>query len=289
MYNEEKYIGEMIDSVRRQSYRDWELLFVDDGSSDSTGPLIAEAARSDKRIKLVAYGRKLGKVAAFNRAFGASTGEVILHVGGDDVVPPDSFARRVSVFHGLDPAEPAVAFFKLMTFSENARFDNMVLPRGTASSRSGGSITINRPLADKVFPVDESLACEDIWWGYAAEDLATTVVEDPHIVLHYRIHTGNSNPRALSFNHMTQATYVRHRSYKALLDARQLNLSKPTREQLQRLWEAEQFRYAGKPFQVLFRTRLSMIDRLAMASAASPLLYSIRSRFYRQLSGRRGR
>jgi glycosyltransferase involved in cell wall biosynthesis len=289
VHNEAAHLGQMLESVQAQSHQDWEMLLVDDRSADSTYSLMMEAARHDSRIVIVSRGSACGKVAAFNRAYMASHGDVIALLAGDDILPPDSLARRAAAFDGIDITDRVVAFFKLRTFSDDFRYDGMVLPRGNASSRSGGSITMSRSLADIVFPIDEALRSEDIWLGHAAADLASTVIERPDVVLLYRIHPGNSHVRGQSFQAMNEFINTRHQSYRALLDHERLGMSQSTRTRLERLWRAEQSRYAGRTFDILFRSQLPTIDRLAIAAQSKRSIYLARSRFYRVFSGLRGR
>ena len=51
-YNSEKYVSEAIESIRNQSYENWELLIVEDGSTDCTRNIIDKYAKKDSRIKV---------------------------------------------------------------------------------------------------------------------------------------------------------------------------------------------------------------------------------------------
>jgi glycosyltransferase involved in cell wall biosynthesis len=289
VYNEAAYIRVAVESVRRQSHPDWEMLLVDDGSTDHTAELIRELAAADPRVRLVSAGTKLGKVAAFNRAFAASTGDVIALFAGDDTMPEDALAHRVAAFADVPPDEPAVAFFKIRTFSTDKRFDGITTPRGNAGSRSGGSITMTRALAAQVFPIDETLPAEDIYLGYAAEGLATRIVDRPEVVLNYRIHHGNSNPRQKSFEDMTAAIGDRHRAFSTLLRNERLHIKPAVQRRLALLAAAEQFRAEGRTAALLLNSRLPVGDRMAFASMSNPALFRIRTKFYSFFSGRRGR
>ena len=212
VHNEELHIKEMIASVREQTYCDWELLFVSDGSTDATESLITEASRQDERVRLVRGGCKIGKVAAFNLSFEASKGDVIVLLAGDDTIPPTSLADRLARFSDVNPVEDdVVAFFKLRLRSANPRHDGTTLPRGEGGSHSGGTITMTRHLAERVFPVDASLVSEDLWLVRASEGMAE-VRESPIVVLNYRIHAGNSNPRDRDFATMNAAMAQRNRA-----------------------------------------------------------------------------
>lgn len=286
IFNEEKYLEDMVKSVQSQDHGDWELLLVDDGSSDNTLELARGLAADDPRV-IVLGGRKMGKVAAYNLAFDRSSGDAVALLGGDDILAPGSLGVRAAALVGSS-GQPAVAYFKLYMFSDDPNFDGVVLPRGGKGSRSGGSLTMNRALASKVFPIPDTLPSEDIWLGVATEDLAQVVVDSPEIVLHYRVHPGNSNPRGKSFDEMTKSLASRHRAWLSLLESETVQLSSDCRKRLTLMWRAETHRQKGEVFAILRLRDLSWPDRLAISAAARPSLFRIRTRFYKVLSGRRG-
>ncbi|MGR8942365.1 MAG: glycosyltransferase family 2 protein, partial [Gammaproteobacteria bacterium] len=67
-YNAEKYIKDAINSVLQQSYNAWELLIVDDNSSDRSVEIVKEIALKDCRIKLFEQNTNLGAATARNKA-----------------------------------------------------------------------------------------------------------------------------------------------------------------------------------------------------------------------------
>lgn len=286
--DEAAHLEEMIGSLFAQSFRDWEVLFVDDGSTDDTAAMIRRYAEGDGRITLVSEGLALGKAAAFNRAFAASTGDVVVLLAGDDRLPADSLEVRAHDLQGAGLTELVLASYKLRSFSEDPAFDGMVLPRGDAVSQSGGVLTMSRALANALFPIDESLPSEDIWLGYAAPTLATRLIRNPHVVLDYRIHDGNSNPRQAPFEVMTLRMAARHEAWRLLLES-DLLPEGPGRTKLSALWSAELCRRAGDLRGLLRADGLGMAERLSLLAMAHPAPYAIRRRFYRLLSGRQGR
>ncbi len=290
VHNEALYIEEMIDSVLDQTVSDWELLFVSDGSTDTTVDQVMSRAAQDGRIRLIGDGSKIGKVAAFNQAYAASSGEVIVLLAGDDTLPPDSLEIRARPFAGRDNRTARmVCFCKLVTMSDDPRHDGMLLPRGEATSHSGGTITMSRGLADLAFPVDPGLVSEDPWLSRAAEGIADEVVEVGHPVLNYRIHEANSNPRMQSFAVMSEAMARRHEAWRLLLDCERLPLSEQTRTKLVALYRAELLRRQGQVPALIGVRDLPLVDRVAFAAMAHPLLFRVRQRFYRLFTGRRGR
>lgn len=288
VFNEEDHIEEMIQSVRNQTHTAWELLVVDDGSNDNTVSLVNSFALADDRIKLVASGIKIGKVAAFNRAFSAASGETIVLLGGDDRLPGDSLATRAEALTQSDPRDLIAAFYKLRTFSLDSKLDGLVIPRGAKVNASGATMALSRGLAELLFPIPEGLVSEDTWLGIAAEDCAQVVHRSEKIVLEYRIHKGNSNPRNQAFEAMTHAMHQRHRAWHELLTQERFELSLRCEVRLHQLWKAEENRFDQRLWTILLAPGLPFIDRLALGSMTTPWTYRLRTRFYRILSGWRG-
>lgn len=290
VYNEALHLPEMLDSVRAQSHQDWEVVFVSDGSTDGTRDILAAAASSDPRIRVVGSGAKIGKAAAFNAAFAASTGHIVVLLAGDDTLPPSSLALRVNALRHLDPrAERGVAFGKLTTISQERAHHGMILPRGTATSHSGGTITLTRALAEIAFPVEPSLVSEDPWLSRAAEGLAQSICDIQASILNYRIHPGNSNPRMGSFAQMSTAMAQRHEAWRLLAESERLDLEPSLRDHLARHYAAELLRRKGRVLALVRLSDLSWRDRAAFASQAHPWLFRLRQRHFSLLSGRRGR
>lgn len=87
-YNREESIAKAIDSVRAQSFQDWELLVVDDGSQDNSVALITQAAEQDARIQLV-KGLHEGVSSARNRGMAAANGQVFAYLDSDNSWRPE--------------------------------------------------------------------------------------------------------------------------------------------------------------------------------------------------------
>ena len=86
-YNASKYIRDCIDSVLSQNYSNFELIIVDDGSTDETKSIVYEYS-SDTRIKYV-YQNNTGVSSARNKGILESNGDYICFVDADDVVSPN--------------------------------------------------------------------------------------------------------------------------------------------------------------------------------------------------------
>lgn len=93
VYNAEKYINEAVQSVIDQYWKNWELLIVNDGSTDGTRIYLDSLA--DSRIKVI-HQENRGVSAARNVALDLAKGEYITFLDADDVLPPMSLEARVS-------------------------------------------------------------------------------------------------------------------------------------------------------------------------------------------------
>jgi len=92
-YNAEQYIREAIESVLVQSYPHWELIVVNDGSTDETKEIVAQFP--DKRIKLIDQENN-GEASARNKALAHSHGEFIAFLDADDIYIPDHLKTTIT-------------------------------------------------------------------------------------------------------------------------------------------------------------------------------------------------
>ena len=95
VYNVEKYLRRCIDSILAQTFSDFELLLIDDGSKDSSGEICEEYAGKDARIRV--FHRQNGGVStARNLGIDKAKGEWIYFVDSDDVVLPSALGTFVA-------------------------------------------------------------------------------------------------------------------------------------------------------------------------------------------------
>lgn len=98
VYNLETLLKRSVDSVKAQTVTDWELIMVNDGSTDSSGKLCDAIANTDERIHVL-HGKNAGAGAARKLGVAKAKGEWVLMLDGDDVLPPNAleqFLTRVS-------------------------------------------------------------------------------------------------------------------------------------------------------------------------------------------------
>jgi len=106
VYNGEKYLAETIDSVIKQTYTNWELLIVNDGSTDNTKKVIQSFLSSkggsasggkDNRVHYI-FQKNAGVSAARNKGYQLSKGVFIAFLDADDLWLPDNLAQKSDYF-----------------------------------------------------------------------------------------------------------------------------------------------------------------------------------------------
>ncbi len=108
-YNPGKYLVKAVASVFKQSYRDWNLILVDDGSTDKSHRLIEESLK-DKRVTKVRISKNLGQAKSLNLGLALVGTPFLLQLDADDWLAPDALnimvneaakhPKDVAVFHG---------------------------------------------------------------------------------------------------------------------------------------------------------------------------------------------
>ncbi len=103
VYNVEKYIKECIDSIINQSYKDLEIILIDDGSTDNSGVICDEYAKKDARIKVI-HKENGGQSSARNLGLELATGEYVGFVDSDDTIEKEMYEVLYSSILGKDIA-----------------------------------------------------------------------------------------------------------------------------------------------------------------------------------------
>lgn len=125
VYNGEDYLTEAVESVINQTYTDWELIVINDCSTDRTADILAELAQRDERIKVHPNEVNLRLPTSLNRALDIARGNYIARMDADDICLPDRLEKQVAFMD----AHPDVAL-------SSCRF--MTLKNGVISSGGCG-------------------------------------------------------------------------------------------------------------------------------------------------------
>ncbi len=94
-YNGSKYIIETIESVLNQTYKNWEMIIVDDGSKDESSQIIKKYVNQDQRIKYI-YQNNAGSAAARNNGIRNATGRYIVLLDADDIWDEDFLTEQLA-------------------------------------------------------------------------------------------------------------------------------------------------------------------------------------------------
>jgi glycosyltransferase involved in cell wall biosynthesis len=112
-YNRGKYIGKAIDSVLRQTYQDFEIIVVDNGSTDNSIEVVEEYCKKDKRIHLIK--NTINIIAlSLNKGLKAAKGKYYAQLDSDDEYAPDCLEYMVGFLETHPKCCVAVSYYQLM-------------------------------------------------------------------------------------------------------------------------------------------------------------------------------
>lgn len=95
VYNAAPFLDATIRSIQAQTHRDWELLVVDDCSTDNSVAIIKAYAQQDARIKLLKNDKNQGQIATRNKAIKAASGRFIAYLDSDDIWKANKLEKQV--------------------------------------------------------------------------------------------------------------------------------------------------------------------------------------------------
>jgi len=200
-HDQVRWIGDAIESVRAQTFTDWELVVVDDGSTDGTADIVRRHAAMDARIRCLVQPRSERSIAR-NRGLAATSGPLVAFLDADDRWRPEKLARQLAAL----AAAPAAGFcYTVARFvdPENEPLPIRKPPRPIAGDAFAAllrgnviilaSVVARRACLDTVGGFDPTLpyGCEDwdLWLRLARRWLVAAVEEELTL---YRRHPGNT-------------------------------------------------------------------------------------------------
>lgn len=202
-YNSEKTIQETIESVIKQTFDDWELIVINDGSQDRTVELVSQI--KDPRIKLFSY-PNAGAPASRNRGFNNSVGQFIAFLDADDLWTPDKLESQLNALQLHPDAAVAYSWTDYIDDSGNFLkqggriiFNGDVYPKLLVRNflENGSNPLIKREAINDIGGFDESLKGGQDWELYLrlGEKYHFVTVEKRQIL--YRFSTNSISSNAL--------------------------------------------------------------------------------------------
>jgi glycosyltransferase involved in cell wall biosynthesis len=181
-FNDANYIAEAIHSVLNQTYPVWEVICVDDGSTDQSLSVIS--AINSSKLKVLSQFNS-GAAAARNRGVKAATGDLLCFLDADDIWSVDKVERQIG---SMDKTQ--ISFGHIQEF-----FDSTVQIQGLPRVMPGYSpitMMITKDDYSRVGDFNEGLAvAEYIDWLSRAKHLNMSMTMDQEIYAFRRIHIGN--------------------------------------------------------------------------------------------------
>ncbi len=199
IYNMEKYLEYCLDSIRAQTFEDWECILVDDGSTDNTAAICKKFADKDSRFKLVSKPNG-GVSSARNAGLRNAVAEYIGFVDPDDWVEPQLFERLYYLATHYDAEVAQVGFWREYKsrrsvkhiVKETTVMDGKTLMREVSFDRLHNYLWTRlhkRSIIDCEFP--EGRVFEDIYvYGKWLKNVSRFVI-DPTPLYHYRMRRGS--------------------------------------------------------------------------------------------------
>lgn len=133
VYGVENYVGAAIESIQNQTFRDWELYAVDDGSKDNSGKVIDEYAAKDSRIKVI-HKENGGAPSARNCAIDKASGKYFYFMDADDWAEPTMLSDMVDLAEKTNAQEVIAGYYIDTYYSDTQKYtqvqavDSVVYP-----------------------------------------------------------------------------------------------------------------------------------------------------------------
>jgi len=170
-YNADRFISNSINSVINQTYQNWELLIVDDNSSDNTYSIAKEISRKDKRIKIYQFNSNKGASLARELAYTKSKGDYVAFLDADDLWDPDKLHKQLDFMQKNGYTFSYTRFNFLHGdghFIENKMTDTQYTFSSALVKRGIGCLTVmvcKELLTDDIISQNNKKHGEDyLWW-----------------------------------------------------------------------------------------------------------------------------
>ncbi|WP_425146788.1 glycosyltransferase family 2 protein [Deinococcus sp.] len=199
-HNNAPYLRAAVGSVLAQTYSDFELIVIDDASSDETAGLLGELAAQDKRIRVLTNPRPLGIERSLNLALEQAQAALIARMDGDDLCLPPRLERQVAAL----ASQPQVVALgcQVQTFGDVQMRYDYPLTAPEARAHSVFAVPLCHPAtlmrrgaleAVGGYPLDAPFAEDYALWARLLEE--GEIANLPQVLLRYRRHAESVTSR----------------------------------------------------------------------------------------------
>ena len=203
VYNSAKYIGECIESVLNQTYSNFEMILIDDGSADNSDEIIKEYQESDSRLKFIQLEKNTGPAAARNIGIKMASGRYMTFLDGDDLWFPNMIEKSIET---LNEHNCQFVFSSYKRYDENLKplLSDFVVPdkadywdilKSNSISCLTAFIDIGK-LGKKYMPLIRKRQDMGLWLAYLKDIDFAIGIKAPLAI--YRIRKGSLSRNKLS-------------------------------------------------------------------------------------------
>lgn len=225
VYNGETYLKEAIKSVINQTFKNWELVIINDCSTDSTAEILAEFAANDERIKVYPNEVNLKLPTSLNKAISLCDGKYIARMDADDICLPERFEKQYKFME--ENSDVALSSCRFMTVK------NGVYASGGAGGRCDfealrAMLLVVNPILHpgviaraevmKKLNYDTTLTCTEdleLWTRMVTENQKMQIL--PECLLIYRLHDKQITSTTLERQHI-EVLRIEQKYYASLIE-----------------------------------------------------------------------
>ena len=202
IYNSEKYLRQCVDSILFQTYDDYEIILVDDGSKDGSSDICDEYAAGYDLVKVI-HKENGGQSSARNVGVKAAEGEYVLFLDSDDFISDKTFLEEIdriggkdviiysySKYYSEDKIIPMQVDYGALPAEKNLFLRDTVAMDGFFCSCWSKAVK-RSILVDNDIVFDEALNCEDVDWYYKVVMSAETFCALNRSIVMYRQREGS--------------------------------------------------------------------------------------------------
>ncbi len=225
VYNGETYLQEAIESVINQTFQNWELIVINDCSTDSTSEILSAFACKDERIKVYPNEVNLKLPSSLNKAISLCQGKYIARMDADDICLPERLEKQFKFME--ENSDTDLSSCRFLTLK------NGVYASGGAGGKTDSDavyamLLVANPILHpgviakaevlKEFNYDTSLTCTEdleLWTRLAMNGKKMQIL--PECLLIYRLHDKQITSTTLERQH-TEVLKIQNKYYSALLE-----------------------------------------------------------------------